>query len=322
MTPTDAPAESPPRPPRRRAWLWLLALPVAPVAALWWFTEPLTDHRDLATAAEARRGRRGAVGPRRRPGRLAGGPAGRRRGQEAPARLDDPVDRDAGEGRRLHGHPQEAGADERQAQARPRAPAAAAPDEGPQPPVRDLPEVPPASFPQGSRLRRGAPRQQGRSPTTATGPASSMPRLAVAPDLISSPWPTQRHPVTEAGLLHLARETPRTSASSTWATPHATTDRRPVTTDARRPPLRSARSTLHGVADGQPAVRQGRGPLRPRDPVPAPDQQLFDWPAPGHDRGARNSPSSVRLRRPQVLDAPLTAADFDPANPEYAFMRY
>ena len=46
----------------------------------------------------------------------------------------------------------------------------------------------------------------------------------------------------------------------------------------------------------------------------------YDWPRPGQ---AGELELAERYAYDDLkLDAPLTAADFDPANPEYAFMRY
>ncbi len=142
-----------------------------------------------------------------------------------------------------------------------------------------------------------------------------VPRLAVAPDSLIA-LADQRHPVTEAGLLHLANKLLKFRKLDMGdADAQTIIDR---TTDAEgRTWLRSIHT--HGVADGsRPFARvevlydlSTQFPLR---------ISSYDWPAPGHvgelKLAERYAYDDLKL------DAPLTSADFDPANPEYAFLRY
>ena len=142
-----------------------------------------------------------------------------------------------------------------------------------------------------------------------------VPRLAVEPTSLIA-MADQRHPVTEAGLVHLANKLLKFREMDMGdADARSTIDR---TTDAEgRPWLRSIHT--HGVADGsRPFVRvevlydpATQFPLRIAN---------YDWPAPGQAGGLE---LAERYAYDDLdLDAPLTAADFDPANPEYAFMRF
>ncbi len=153
------------------------------------------------------------------------------------------------------------------------------------------------------------------SPTTATGPAASIPRLAVAPD---SPLALadSRHPVTDAGLLNLSRKLLRFRELD-MGDDDATTALDRTTTADGRPCLRSVH-THSKPDDGRPFCEV--------EILYDPDTQIpfqissYDWPEPGHsgplDLAERYTYDDLKL------DAPLTAADFDPSNPEYAFMRF
>jgi len=142
-----------------------------------------------------------------------------------------------------------------------------------------------------------------------------VPRLAVAPDSMIA-MADQRHPVTEAGLVHLAnkllfyREMDMGDADA-----GTVLDR---TTDAEgRAWLRSVHT--HNLPNGtRPFARvevlydtETQYPLQ---------ISSYDWPGPGHSGDLE---LAERYRYDNLkLDAPLTATDFDPANPDYAFLRY
>jgi Protein of unknown function (DUF1571) len=142
-----------------------------------------------------------------------------------------------------------------------------------------------------------------------------VPRLAVAPD---SPLALadQRHPVTEAGLVHLASKLLKFRKMD-MGDADATTTLDRTTDDEGRAWLRSVHT--HGVADGsRPFVRVevlydpiNQFPLR---------ISSYDWPAPG--RSGELELAERYAYDDLKLDAPLSAADFDLANPDYAFMRF
>ena len=142
-----------------------------------------------------------------------------------------------------------------------------------------------------------------------------VPRLAVAPDSLIA-MADNRHPVTEAGLAHLADKL-LYYREMDIGDPGAVTvlDR---TVDAQgRPWLRAVHT--HHLADGTRPFARVEILYDPATQYPL-RISSYDWPAPGHagdlDLAERYAYDDLKL------DAPLTAADFDPANPEYAFMRF
>jgi Protein of unknown function (DUF1571) len=142
-----------------------------------------------------------------------------------------------------------------------------------------------------------------------------VPRLAVAPD---SPLALadQRHPVTEAGLLHLANKLLHFRKLDIGDTDAQTVLDR--TTDAEgRIWFRSVHT--HAVADGTRPFAKVEVLYEPVNHFPL-RISSYDWPASGHvgelELAERYAYDDLKL------NAPLTAADFDPANPGYAFMRY
>jgi hypothetical protein len=142
-----------------------------------------------------------------------------------------------------------------------------------------------------------------------------VPRLAVAPDSLVA-LADNRHPVTEAGLVHLANKLLHFRKMDI-NDPDARTvlDR---TTDAEgRPWLRSVHT--HGVADGSRPFARVEVLYDPATQYPL-RISSYDWPEPDHagelDLAERYAYDDLKF------DAPLTAADFDPANPAYAFMRF
>jgi hypothetical protein len=142
-----------------------------------------------------------------------------------------------------------------------------------------------------------------------------IPRLAVEPDSALALADT-RHPVTEAGLVHLAKKL-LAFRKLDMNDPDATTllDR---TTDADgKVWLRSTHT--HSIADGsRPFARV----VVLYDPVTQFPLRIssYDWPSPGHT-------GELELAEHYAYDdlkfeAPLTQTDFDPTNPDYAFMRF
>jgi hypothetical protein len=142
-----------------------------------------------------------------------------------------------------------------------------------------------------------------------------VPRLAVAPDSLIA-LADQRHPVTEAGLVHLANKLLHFRKLDMGdADAQTVIDR---TTDAEgRTWFRSIHT--HCKADGTRPFARVEVLYDPVNQFPL-RISSYDWPAPGHvgdlDLAERYAYDDLKL------DAPLTAADFDPANPEYAFKRY
>lgn len=142
-----------------------------------------------------------------------------------------------------------------------------------------------------------------------------IPRLAVEPDSALALADT-RHPVTEAGLVHLAKKL-LSFRKLDMDDPDATTtlDR---TTDADgKAWLRSVHT--HSVADGSRPFARVEVLYDPKTQFPL-RISSYDWPAPGHsgelELAERYTYDDLKL------DAPLSQTDFDPTNPDYAFMRF
>jgi hypothetical protein len=142
-----------------------------------------------------------------------------------------------------------------------------------------------------------------------------VPRLAVAPDSLIA-LADQRHPVTEAGLLHLAEKLLHFRKLDI-GDQDATTVVDRVTGGDGRAWFRSVHT--HGVADGSRPFARVEVLYDPVTQFPI-QISSYDWPAPGHsgdlDLAERYAYDDLKL------DAPLTEADFDPANPAYAFLRF
>src|SRR5262249_15881174 len=130
-----------------------------------------------------------------------------------------------------------------------------------------------------------------------------VPRLAVAPDSIVA-MADQRHPVTEAGLLHLAekllhfRKLDMADADASTA--------------GARTPAGQGRPWLRSVP--VPSVADGSRPFTRVEVLYDPATQFplrissFDWPEPGHS-GDLNLAERYAYDDLK-LDAPLTDADF------------
>ena len=140
-----------------------------------------------------------------------------------------------------------------------------------------------------------------------------IPRLAVAPD---SPiaLADSRHPVTDAGLLSLSRKLLKFRRLDI-GDPDASTVLDRATAPDGRPILRSVHH--HSKPAGRPFCHVEIW----YDPETLLPFQIssYDWPAPG--RAEPLDLAERYLYEELKLDAPLSAVDFDPANPEYAFTR-
>ena len=142
-----------------------------------------------------------------------------------------------------------------------------------------------------------------------------IPRLAVPLD---SPLALadSRHPVTEAGLLALAKKLV-VYRQMDIGDPDATTIIDRTTTPDGRPALRSVHTHTNPLAN-RPFIRveilydpATQYPIR---------IDSFDWPGPGHVGGLDLAESFYYTDiKPNT---PLTDLDFDPKNPAYAFMRF
>ena len=141
-----------------------------------------------------------------------------------------------------------------------------------------------------------------------------VPRLAVPPDHPLA-LADSRHPVTEAGLANLTTRLIHFRQLD-LDDPEAETvlDR---VTDSGRARLRSVHS--HRVFQTIRPYARVEVLYDPESGFPV-DIRNFDWPRPGHS-GALQLAEHYAYDDVK-LDAELTALDFDPANPSYAFHRY
>ena len=142
-----------------------------------------------------------------------------------------------------------------------------------------------------------------------------IPRLAVAPDSALA-LADSRHPVTDAGLLNLSRKLLRFRIMDMGDNAASTVLDR-ITMPDGRPALRSFHS--HAKPDDGRPFYQVEILYDPVTQIPF-QIKSYDWPAPDHT-GELNLAERYTYENLN-LDAPLTAADFDPANPDYAFMRF
>ncbi len=142
-----------------------------------------------------------------------------------------------------------------------------------------------------------------------------VPRLAVAPDSALA-LADSRHPVTDAGLWNLGRKLLRFREMDMGDDDATTTLDRTTGLDGR-PLLRSVH-THSKPDDGRPFAHV-EVLYDPETQIPF-QISSFDWPDPNHsgplDLAEQYTYDDLKL------NAPLTAADFDPTNPEYAFMRF
>lgn len=142
-----------------------------------------------------------------------------------------------------------------------------------------------------------------------------VPRLAVAPDNPIA-FADSRHAVTDAGIAKLT-QTLIKYRKMDLDDEHAVTILDRVTDDEGRERLRSVH-THPDAADGRPFARVVVL-YEPETFLPV-SIHSYDFPEPGHvgDLLLAEHYEYHDLK----LDAPLTALDFDPANPDYSFHRY
>lgn len=142
-----------------------------------------------------------------------------------------------------------------------------------------------------------------------------VPRIEVAPDSPTA-LAESRHPITEAGLSNLAHKLVAFRKLDLIDEDAVTILDRATGPDGRAWPR-----SLH--------LHEERSPERPFQRIEVlydPEAHFplrisnYDWPAPG---AGGEPPLAERYSyEGLVLDPPLTALDFDPANPAYEFLRY
>ncbi len=142
-----------------------------------------------------------------------------------------------------------------------------------------------------------------------------IPRLAVDPGSALA-LADSRHPVTDAGLLNLSRKLLRFRIMD-MGDNDATT----ILDRTNLPDGRQVLRSFHAHAkpnDGRPFCQVEI--LYDLDTQIPFQIKSYDWPKPDHtgelDLAERYTYENLKL------NAPLTAIDFDPANPDYAFMRF
>ncbi|MDR3633893.1 MAG: DUF1571 domain-containing protein [Isosphaeraceae bacterium] len=141
-----------------------------------------------------------------------------------------------------------------------------------------------------------------------------VPRLAVPPNHPLA-LAESRHSVTEAGLANLTKKLIRFRELD-LSDPEAVTILDRTTDDQGRPRLRSVHTHPHANAD-RPFCRV-EVLYDPDSRIPV-DIRNYEWPASGH--GDVLSLAEHYRYEDLNLNADLSALDFDPANPEYAFRR-
>lgn len=313
MTVPD-PALAGPSPSRRRRWLWTLPLALivaVPVGISWYFTAPLTDDRvappHAETPEDADRASRelAASRPVVWPAEQLAGNEAKQILLESAKRSFARVDKVAGYTARFRRQERVGGV------------------VGPE----IVSSLKIRNHPFAIYLKYLLPKE-GKEVVYAEGHRDNkvlahngdwtrrlIPRLAVAPD---SPLALadSRHPVTDAGLLNLSRKLLRFREMD-MGDDDATTTLDRTTTAAGRACLRSVHK--HSKPnDGRPFCEVEI--LYDLDSQIPFQITSYDWPEPGH-----TGPLNLAERYTYEdlnLDAALTAADFDPSNPEYAFMRF
>ena len=316
MTAPDSPAE-PPASPRRRRRLWpllLLAPPAALAGASWWITAPLDDRTspDLggpsAPSAPSAPGRPPAAAIPPAPD----WPEGRLEGEPAKAFLLASLERTAARLDAIGAYTATFRKRERVA--------------GKLGPVQTM-AMKVRHRPFAIYLKFLAPRA-GKEVVYAEGHRDNkmvahngdwtrrlVPRIEVAPDSALA-MTDNRHPITEAGLAHLAGKLVAFRKLDLGDDHAVTILDRAVGPDGR-PRLRSVHT--HTVPDDRRPFARVEVLYDPETRFPV-EIRSYDWPAPGQAVDAE--PAEHYIYDDLKLDAPLTDADFDPANPDYAFHRY
>jgi len=312
MTASDMTAKSPTASTRRKRWLWLLALTVSPFVAIWWFTEPLTDHPTAPPASKPDEPI--AVPPT--VAKLVDAPIvwpeGRLEGDEAKKLLLASMIRSVGRLEKVGGYTATL-------RKRERLNGKLGPELSLKMKVRNKPFAIYLKF-----LPPHAPKEvvyaEGHHDNKLVAHAGDwtrklIPRLAVPPDSALA-LADSRHPVTEAGLVHLARKLLAFREMDIGDAEATSVIDRTTAADGR-PVLRSVH--IHNNPNAHRPFARVEVHYDPETQFPI-RISSHDWPEPGHsgDLDLAESYAYDDL----ALDAALTPADFDPSNPEYAFMRF
>jgi hypothetical protein len=142
-----------------------------------------------------------------------------------------------------------------------------------------------------------------------------VPRLAVDPTSVTA-MSENRHPITDAGLLSLARKLVAFRKLDLQDPEATTVLDRAIGSDGR--PWCRATHTHPSPNPSRPFARV-EVLFDPKTLLPL-QISSYDWPSSG-DNGESMLAERYAYDNLQ-LDAPLQAVDFDPANPAYAFLRY
>ena len=293
---------------RRRFWIGLSLVPLAPIAASWWFTEPLVHHptasppRTIETTAQIEPVEEVEAEWPAEP--MAGEEAKRfllQAGLQAARRIEQVASYTATfrKQERLGG---KLGPEQTMAMK-----------------VRNQPFAIYLKFlsPKAGKEVVYAEGHHDNKVIAHNGDWTRrlIPRLAVEPDSAVALADT-RHPVTEAGLVNLSRKLLHYRKLDI-GDPHAQTIVDRTTGPDGRPRLRSTH--IHGRDDGSRPFAKVVVLYDPETRIPI-QISSYDWPASG---GGGELELAERYTYDDLrLDATLTASDFDPKNPDYAFMRF
>ena len=296
-----------PHPRRRRWWLALGLIPLMLVGVSWYFTASLTDHQVAPPASVT-----GNPEPPRPVDQPVVWPAGQVTGNEAKRILLESAKRSLARVDRLESYTATFHRQERVA-------GVLGPEQ-----VADL-KI--RNHPFAIYLKFQTPKP-GKEVVYAEGHHDNkliahngdwtrrlIPRLAVAPDSALA-MVDSRHPVTDAGLLNLSRKLLRFRILDLGDDD--------ATTALDRTTLADGRDCLRSIHDHS-KPDDGRPFCHVEilyDPVTQIPFQIssYDFPEPNHT-GPLNLAERYSYENLN-LDAHLTPTDFDPANPEYAFMRF
>ncbi len=309
MSAPIATVESSPSGRRRRRKLWLLLglVTSGPIAAAWWLTEPLTDRPALSapSTSEVTRAADHVDDPE------TIWPESRLTGDEAKKLLLASNERSVRQLERMTGYTATFRKQERVS-------GQLGPEQTLAMKVRNQPFAIYLKFlaPKAGKEVVYAQGHHDNKVIAHNGDWTRriVPRLAVPPDSALALADT-RHPVTEAGLVHLSKKLLHYRKLDI-GDPAAVTILDRTTGADGRPRLRSVHT--HSNRDGRPFARV-EILYDPATQYPI-EISSYDWPESG-DTGDLELAEKYAYDEVR-FDANLTASDFDPKNPDYAFMRF
>jgi hypothetical protein len=306
MTAPNATAATPRR--RRKPWLLLALLPVAPIAVGWWLTEPLDDRPVNPPPRSAESSEPLA----RIPDTPTAWPEGTLSGDPAKQFLLASAVRSARELDRIAGYTATFRKQERIS-------GKLGPEQSMAMKVRNRPFAIYLKFltPRAGKEVVYAEGHHDNKLIAHSGDWTRrlVPRLALQPDSAVA-LADNRHPVTEAGLVNLAQKL-------SWfreldaGDDDAQTILDRITGPDGKPRYRSIHT--HPLCDGRRPFARVEVLYDPETQYPI-QITSYDWPAPG--RTGDLELAERYIYEDLKLGVPLTAADFDPTNPDYAFMRF